>query len=99
MATVSEKEPFRSAIETGDLVVLNVAVADHGGTIDFHLSEQDLWASTHRDMADRGFGAAQHKITVPVHDAGQDPGALRHAVLVKIDVEGRTGTASSPWGS
>lgn len=80
---------LRGDIEAGRLTVLNVAVADYEGEIEFFLSDQDLWASTRPDMADRGFGAGGKKIKVPCTTL--DKILVDHATpyYVKIDVEGR----------
>ena len=87
VASVSEQEPFRSAVARGDLVILNVAVADHEGTIEFYLSDQDLWASTDSEMAAR-FGTAQRQITVPCTTLDKLLEPFGTPYYVKIDVEG-----------
>src|SRR5215470_5249423 len=80
---------FRAAIETDRLTILNVAVADFEGEIEFFLSEEDLWASTRADMADRGLGAAQQRIVVPCTTLDKILVTYPTPYFIKIDVEGR----------
>jgi FkbM family methyltransferase len=78
---------FRDAIDTGRLTILNVAVADHEGEIDFFLSEEDMWASTRADMAGR-FGALRQKIVVPCATLDKILVDYPTPYYLKIDIEG-----------
>lgn len=83
------KERLRANIENGSLTVLEMAVAGYDGEIDFYLSDQDLWASTTPDMADRGIhGVTRHKITVPCTTLDSILAGRPRPHYVKIDVEG-----------
>jgi FkbM family methyltransferase len=80
---------FAGAIADGRLTIVPVAVADHEGEIDFYLSEQDLWASTDPDMADRGIrGVERRKITVPCTTLDKIVAGHPTPHYIKIDVEG-----------
>ncbi len=83
------KVRFRDALQEGRLTILPVAVADHEGEIDFFLSDQDLWASTRADMADRGQGVVADKITVPCTTLDRLLAGRPTPYYVKIDVEGQ----------
>ncbi len=82
-------ERFRDALESGRLVILPVAVADFEGEIDFYLSQEDLWASTQADMADRGQGVVRERITVPCTTLDTLLADRPTPYFVKIDVEGQ----------
>jgi FkbM family methyltransferase len=80
---------LKQYVDSGALTVLEVAVADHEGEIDFYLSDQDLWASTTPDMADRGIrGVTRQQITVACTTLDKILEGRATPYYVKIDVEG-----------
>jgi FkbM family methyltransferase len=83
------RERFHDALTEGRLTILPVAVADYEGEIDFFLSDQDLWASTRADMADRGQGVVADRITVPCTTLDKILADHPTPYFVKIDVEGQ----------
>jgi FkbM family methyltransferase len=83
------KERFKDALDSGQLTIWAVAVADYEGEIDFFLSDEDLWASTRADMADRGQGRVRQKITVPCTTLDRILANHPTPYYVKIDVEGQ----------
>ena len=80
---------FRAAIEADRLTILNVAVADFEGEIEFFLSEEDGWASTRADMADKGLGFGQQRIVVPCTTLDKILVGYPTPYFIKIDIEGR----------
>ena len=55
---------FAEPIARGDLLLLNLGVADEEGEAQFWVSERSIWSSFSRDMASRD-GLSCHPITVP----------------------------------
>jgi FkbM family methyltransferase len=85
----SGQRRFANAIDAGRLENVPVAVANFVGEIDFYLSDEDLWASTRADMADRGHGAVHKKITVPCTTLDRLLAGYPIPYFIKIDVEGQ----------
>jgi FkbM family methyltransferase len=84
------REKFAPYIESGRLILLNVAIADTSGPISFFESDNDVWGSIRRDAARRNerLGAGWREITVEGRRFGE---ILRqHGVpyYLKVDIEG-----------
>jgi FkbM family methyltransferase len=84
------REKFARYVESGRLILLNVAVAETSGRISFFESDNDVWGSIRRDAAHRNerLGAGWREITVEGRHFGE---ILRqHGVpyYLKVDIEG-----------
>jgi FkbM family methyltransferase len=83
-------EKFAREIESGRLVLLNVAVAETNGPISFFESDNDVWGSINRDAARRNvrLGAGWREIKV---EGRQFAEILREngvPYFMKVDIEG-----------
>jgi FkbM family methyltransferase len=75
-------------IREGRLVIHETAVGDTDGTVDFYVSDEDLWASMTPDMSNRGIVTAPRKITVPCTTLERLLADCPTPHYIKIDVEG-----------
>lgn len=78
---------FREAIDAGTLTILNMAVIDYEGEIDFFTSKEGMWASTSAGMADR-CGTLHEKIVVPCQSMDKILLDYPTPYYIKIDIEG-----------
>jgi FkbM family methyltransferase len=86
------EDRFREAVSDGSLVILNTAIAQHEGTIEFFVNEKkSVWGTTKRDWVDRNrqFGAGQiSEIKVSCEPLSNI--VAKHGIpyYCKIDIEG-----------
>jgi FkbM family methyltransferase len=83
-------QKFTHAIESGRLVLLNVAVAETSGPISFFESDNDVWGSIRRDTAQRNerLGAGWREITVEGMQFGEILRQFGIPYYMKVDIEG-----------
>lgn len=81
---------FASDIRDGRLEILNVAIADQKGTIDFFVSEREGWGSARKDWADSraALGIESHVVTVPAETVVGVMAGRERPHYMKIDIEG-----------
>jgi FkbM family methyltransferase len=84
------REKFAQDIESGRLVLLNVAVAATSGPISFFESDNDVWGSIQRDAAKRNerLGAGWREITVEGRRFGEILSQYGIPYYMKVDIEG-----------
>jgi len=84
----SASEKFRSAYDSGQLLLLNYAISDNSGeVVDFHLSEKSEWNSLYKNISIRqGHEASIIKVeTIALSDLIKKYGVPYYC---KIDIEG-----------
>ncbi len=83
-------ERFAAEIRDGRLEVLNVAIADEQGTIDFFVSDREGWGSARKDWADSraALGIESHVVTVPAETVAGVMAGRERPHYMKIDIEG-----------
>ena len=84
------RQKFIHDIESGRLVLLNVAVAETSGPISFFESDNDVWGSIRRDAAKRNewLGAGWREITVEGRQIGEILRQFGIPYYMKVDIEG-----------
>jgi len=84
------RQKFTHDIESGRLVLLNVAVAETSGPISFFESDNDVWGSIRRDAAKRNerLGAVSREITVEGRQFGEILSQFGIPYYMKVDIEG-----------
>lgn len=78
---------FSDDIKAGRVTLLNIAVSDCDGTLDFYLSELPLWNSLKPNMASRE-GLNTTKIQVPARHINDVIAQYGQPDFLKIDIEG-----------
>jgi FkbM family methyltransferase len=83
-------EKFADHIESGRLVLLNLAVAETSGPITFFESDNDVWGSINRDAAMRNvrLGAGWREITVEGRRFAEILRQFGTPYFMKVDIEG-----------
>ena len=83
-------QKFAQDIESGRLVLLNVAVAETSGPISFFESDNDVWGSIRRDAAERNerLGAGWREITIEGRRFGEILFQFGVPYYMKVDIEG-----------
>ena len=83
-------EKFTDYIESGRLVLLNLAVAEASGPITFFESDNDVWGSINRDAAMRNvrLGSGWREITVEGRRFGEILRQFGTPYFMKVDIEG-----------
>ncbi len=84
------RQKFAQDIDSGRLVLLNVAVAETSGPISFFESDNDVWGSIRRDAAKRNerLGAGWREITVEGRRFGEILLQFGIPYYMKVDIEG-----------
>jgi FkbM family methyltransferase len=84
------RERFRSCIESGQLTILNVAIASTPGPITFFECEKDEWGTISADMARRNtrLGAKSSQITVQGASFADILREYGVPYFLKVDIEG-----------
>ncbi|MFZ0247362.1 MAG: FkbM family methyltransferase [Candidatus Binatus sp.] len=84
------RQKFIHDIESGRLMLLNVAVAETSGPISFFESDNDVWGSIRRDAAKRNerLGAGWREITVEGRQFGEILRQFGVPYYMKVDIEG-----------
>ena len=84
------RQKFAADIESGRLVLLNVAVAEASGPISFFESDNDVWGSIRRDAAERNerLGAHWNELTVEGREFGEILRQFGIPYYMKVDIEG-----------
>ena len=84
------RQKFIHDIESGRLMLLNVAVAETSGPISFFESDNDVWGSIRRDAATRNerLGAGWREITVEGRRFGEILLQFGIPYYMKVDIEG-----------
>jgi FkbM family methyltransferase len=84
------RQKFAQDIDSGRLVLLNVAVAETSGPISFFESDNDVWGSIRRDAATRNerLGAGWREITVEGRRFGEILLQFGIPYYMKVDIEG-----------
>jgi len=78
---------FAGQIESGQLRILNCAVADRNGTMPFYLSENSVWNSLKKGISDRE-GSFKREIEVEARTLKSLLEEFGPPVYMKIDIEG-----------
>lgn len=82
----AEKE-FKTYINTGQLILVNCAIADFEGITNFHISKKSIWSSLNFDVANREEFAADD-ITVSARSLSSLITQYGEPHYCKIDIEG-----------
>jgi len=84
------REKFARDIESGRLMLLNVAIAEKSGPVSFFESDNDVWGSIRRDAAERNqrLGAGFREITVEGRRFGEILRQFGVPYYLKVDIEG-----------
>lgn len=84
------REKFASEIESGRLVLLNVAVAEVSGPISFYESDNDVWGSIRPEAARRNerLGAGWRELTVEGRKFDEILRRFGVPYYMKVDIEG-----------
>jgi FkbM family methyltransferase len=84
------RQRFAGDIESGRLVLLNLAVAETSGPITFFESDNDVWGSIRRDAAERNerLGARWSELTVEGREFREILRQFGVPYYIKVDIEG-----------
>jgi FkbM family methyltransferase len=82
---------FQNECQTGQLVVVSKAVAEHGGTVDFYVNKKfSIWGTADKDwmLRNRKLGAESDLIQVPSVRMDDLFGQYGIPYYMKVDIEG-----------
>ncbi len=82
---------FRTACQSGQLIIVNKAIAESPGTIDFYVNDKvSVWGTADRDwmLRNQKVGATSHVIPVPSVRTDDLLGEYGIPYYMKIDIEG-----------
>jgi FkbM family methyltransferase len=84
------RERFASAIASGDLVVLQVAIAESEGTTDFYENKLSVWGTINPTWAERNKSLGAESRVVPVPTVKFESILREYGVpyYLKVDIEG-----------
>lgn len=84
------REKFATELSSGALILIEAAVADHDGEVDFFVNEKSVWGTTQKDWADRNqeMGMQSTLIRVPAVKFNWIIEKFGVPHYLKIDIEG-----------
>lgn len=82
---------FQDASQSGQMTIINKAITEHSGTIDFYVNEQkSVWGTADRDwmLRNQKLGAESHMIRVPSVRMDTLLSEYGTPYYMKVDIEG-----------
>jgi FkbM family methyltransferase len=81
---------FQSESHSGQLTIVNKAIAEYSGVIDFYVNENSVWGTANRDwmLRNQRLGAKSHMIQVPSVRMDDLLSEYGTPYYMKVDIEG-----------